>query len=163
MNKNNINSDKPTKLILGIGNEILTDDGIGPKLVSKLEKEDPIADIEYKNVFLGGLDILDLVRDYEKVVFIDAIKTKDGKPGTVYTYTPDDFKETLHLSNFHDTSFLTALELGKQLGIKLPEEIHIIAIEIVEDLIFSDQFSTEISRRFDYIYNSVNKLVTKLI
>ena len=91
------------------------------------------------------------------------MKTVNGIPGTVYYFTPDDFKETLHLSNFHDASFLTALELGKQLDISLPQEIHIIAIEIVEDLVFSDEFSPEIDKEIDNIYKTVRTLVEQYI
>jgi len=53
---------------------------------------------------VGGLEILELIRDYGSVIIIDAIKKKDGVPGTIYKLTPANFKETLHLSSFHDVS-----------------------------------------------------------
>ncbi len=150
-------------LIIGIGNDILSDDGIGPKMINRLIAEGRFPKTEKKNVFLGGLDILDLVRDYKKVVFIDAMKSMDGIPGTVYLFTPESFKETLHLSNFHDTSFLTALELGKQLKIPLPDKIYIIAIEIVEDLLFSDEFSPIIKSKQEDIYSEIQKLLSDIL
>ena len=54
--------------------------------------------------------------DYQKVIIIDAIKTKDGIPGTIYYLTPSNFKETLHISSFHDVSFLTALKVAEKLN-----------------------------------------------
>jgi hydrogenase maturation protease len=149
-------------LILGIGNEILTDDGIGPKLVKELQYGKSLTDFDLSTVFIGGLDILELIQGYEKVIFIDAIITNDGTPGTVYHFKPEDFKETLHLSNLHDANFLTALELGKKTGLKIPEEIHIIAIEIIEDRIFSDQFSPEIEMKFPGILETVLSLINSL-
>lgn len=146
-------------LILGIGNDILTDDGIGPKLVNELKSRKSLTDFDLSTVFIGGLDILELIQGYEMVIFIDAIMTNGGTPGTVYHFNPEDFKETLHLSNLHDANFLTALELGKKTGLKIPEEIHIIAIEIIEDRIFSDQFSPEIEMKFPGIFETVLSLI----
>lgn len=157
------NGELQNTLVLGIGNDILSDDGIGPKMINRILGEGKFAGVEMKNVFLGGLDILDLVRDYKKVIFIDAIKSQGGVPGSVYLFTPENFKETLHLSNFHDASFLTALELGKQLGMALPSEIYIIAIEIVEDLLFSDDFSPIIKSKQEDIYQEILVLLEGLI
>ena len=150
-------------LILGIGNEILTDDGIGPKLVNELQKKGFPGNIHFQNAFVGGLEILEIIGGYQNVVFIDAIITEKGKPGTVYHFTPDDFKETLHLSNLHDTNFLTALELGRKMNMPLPSEIHIIAVEIIEDHIFSNQFSPEIDSKYSLILNTVKNLIDNLI
>jgi len=154
---------KHPTIVLGIGNEILMDDGIGPKLVDLIQKQNPQKNVDYKKVFLGGLDILDLIRDYQKVIFIDAIKTRNGIPGTVYYFTHEDFKETHHLSNFHDSSFLNTLELGKKLGLSLPEEIHIVAIEIVEDMVFGKSFSPEIAKEINIIYQEVNQLINDIL
>jgi hydrogenase maturation protease len=149
-------------LILGIGNDILTDDGIGPRLVKDIQKYRNPGNIHFQNAFIGGLEILELIQGYKKVIFIDAIMTENGVPGTVYSFTPEDFKETLHLSNLHDANFLTALELGKRMDMQLPSDIHIIAIEVIEDRIFSDQFSHGISKKYPEIKESVRKLIRQL-
>ena len=149
-------------LVLGIGNEILTDDGIGPKLVEDLKKSDFPDHVKFQNAFIGGLEILEVIQGYAKVIFIDAIITKGGIPGTVYHFRPDDFRETLHLSNLHDVNFLTSLELGKKMNMSLPAEIHIIAVEVIEDRIFSDQFSPGISERYPQIQQTVSSLIHML-
>ncbi len=150
-------------LILGIGNDILTDDAIGPKIVRRLQGDLTYRNITFLTAATGGLEILEMIKDYKQVVIIDAIKTKDGIPGTVYYLTPDNFKETLHISSFHDVSFLTALELAKKLDIPVPSRIDIIAIEIVEDLTFSNAFSDEIAPKYDIIYKEILESVNKMI
>jgi len=150
-------------LILGIGNDILTDDGIGPKIVNDLKKEGFPDHVHFQNAFVGGLEILELIRGYEKVIFIDAIITENGLPGTVYHFKPEDFKETLHLSNLHDANFLVALELGKKMGMEVPCQIHIIAIEIVEDRVFSDKFSLDLQKKFPLIFDKVLSLINSFI
>ena len=149
-------------LVFGVGNEILTDDGIGPKLVKRLQKEYQQSGISYDTAFLGGMELLEYIQGYETVVFIDAIRTRNGIPGDVYHLGLSNFKETLHLSNVHDISFTTAFELGDKLGLKIPKQVHIIAVEIVEDLIFSNYFSTEIQKRFDEIYKEVCDFIENL-
>lgn len=151
------------KLILGIGNDILTDDGIGPKIVQALKKDIDRENITFMTAASGGLDILELIKDYQKVIIIDAIKTKDGIPGTIYYLTPANFRETLHISSFHDVSFLTALKVADKLDIHIPQEIDIIAIEIVEDLTFSSEFSKPIADKFESIYKEILESVTEMI
>ena len=142
-------------LVLGVGNEILTDDGIGPKLAYRLENDFQNPKIRFDTASLGGLELLEFIQGYQTVVFIDAIKTQNGIPGSVYYFTPSDFKETLHLSNLHDVSFLTALKFGEKVGMQIPDKIRIIAIEIIEDLVFSNSFSPEIEEKYEDIYEEV--------
>jgi hydrogenase maturation protease len=149
-------------LVIGIGNDILTDDGIGPRIVNDLKKDGFPPDIYFQNEFVGGLEILDVINGFDKVIFIDAIITETAQPGTVSHFTPDHFRETLHLSNLHDANFLVALELGRKMGFNIPEEIHIIAVEVVEDRVFNDQLSPEISGRYHDIFLNVNDLVRSL-
>ena len=150
-------------LILGLGNDILMDDGIGPKLCWEFKKR--ISDsknINFETAAIGGLELLELIRDYNKVIIIDAIKTKGGVPGDVYYLTPSSFKETSNISNLHDISFLTALELAKKLKINIPSEIHIIAIEIIQDLIFGNDFTEPLQARYEEIKEKVYVMVKEL-
>lgn len=154
---------KQKKMVLGVGNDILMDDGIGPKLVNILKEKNPLPDMEYQTTTLGGLDILEFINGYDWVVFIDAIKTKDGIPGSVYEYTPEDFQETLHLTNLHDISFLTAIELGKQLEMDVPSFMYIFAIEIIEDQVFGNEFTEPLQEKFDQIITQIDTRIQELV
>lgn len=148
-------------LILGVGNEILTDDGIGPRLVEDLRKESQDQNIEFATACVGGFEIIELLRGYDQAVLIDAIRTKDGIPGAVYLFGPDDFRETLHLSNLHDISFITALKLGEKLGFELPSDIRIIGIEIIEDEVFSVEFTQPLQERYPEILQEIRDYLTQ--
>jgi len=150
-------------LVLGIGNDILTDDGIGPKLVGELRKMDFPADITFKTASVGGLEILEMISGFSRVFLIDAIRTKNGKPGTVYFLPAEDFSETQNLTNLHDVNFLTALELGNRLNFQIPGEIMIIAVEIVEDLEFSEDLSPALKKRYPDILSKVNKFLLEAL
>jgi len=144
-----------TILVLGIGNDILSDDGIGPRIVQQLEKENFPSPIVFQTATLGGLEILELITGYNEVIIIDAIKTRGGIAGTIYYLTPENFEETLHLTNLHDINFLNALKLGRTLNMEMPERIEVIAIEIVEDLEFSENFSPKIQEKYPEILEEV--------
>lgn len=146
---------KGKSLILGVGNDILTDDAIGPKVTKTLQERSPLPGVDYETTMLGGLEILEFIVGYDRVVFIDAIKTKGGVPGDVYEFTTDDFKETHNLSNLHDISFLSALELGKTLKYKIPEDIYIFGVEIVEDLVYSNDFTPPVAARYEEIVEEI--------
>lgn len=149
-------------MILGVGNEILMDDGIGPKIVKRLAREFSSDSVEYQTAGLGGLELVELIQGFQKVIFIDAIKTGQGQAGDVYFYTPADFKETLHLSNLHDISFLQALELAKQMNLDIPADIRIIAIEIVEDRVFGEELTSELQKKYEQIYHSIKEYLESI-
>ncbi len=156
-------SKKTETLVLGIGNDILTDDGVGPKLCDFLKEKYKNKPIQFEKLNIGGLEILEFIQGYKTVIFIDAIKTVNGQIGDVYLYTPNSFKETLHLSNLHDTNFITALELGKSLDFKIPKNMYILAIEIKEDMIFSEYFTEELAVKYDEIKQKVVTMLNELI
>jgi len=150
-------------LILGLGNDILTDDGIGPQLVRDLGKIFESPDIQFNTACCGGLEIMEYIKGYKKVVFIDAIRTRNGKPGDVYYFIPSDFQETSNLSNLHDVSFLTAIKLGTTLELGLPDDLHIIAIEIFEDIEFSNEFSPILKERYPEILDKSSVIINQII
>ena len=150
-------------LILGLGNDILTDDGIGPRLVRDLAQKIVNPYVHFDTAACGGLEIMEYIKDYKKVIFIDAIRTQNGEPGDVYYFIPSDFQETSHLSSLHDVNFLTALALGNTLDLDLPIDLHIIAVEIVEDLEFSEEFTLPLKERYHRILEEVAIIVSRIL
>jgi hydrogenase maturation protease len=112
---------------------------------------------------VGGLEILEYISGYKKIIFIDAIKTIEGKPGDVYLYTPENFKETSNLSNLHDASFITALRIGRKIGIEVPEQIYIIAIEVKEDMVFGEDLSKELGSKLEEVKKKVINYFLSLV
>ncbi|MCU0461437.1 MAG: hydrogenase maturation protease [Bacteroidales bacterium] len=149
-------------LILGIGNDILTDDGIGPRLVRDLAQMNINPNFGFDVAGCGGLEIMEHIKGYDKVIFIDAIRTRTGKPGAVYYFIPSDFRETSHLSNLHDLNFLTSLKLGEILELGLPSDLHIIAVEILEDMVFGEELTFPLKNEYPRILRKVVSLIKKI-
>ena len=160
--KEKIVTDKKT-LILGLGNEILSDDKIGPVLVHDLSQRISGANVSFRTAASGGLEIMELIRNYEKVVFIDAIHTRKGEPGDVYYFEPAEFMETSHLSSLHDIDFLTAIRLGHLLGVDLPVDLHFIAVEIIEDREFSEEFTRPLKEKYPQILEEITEKISQIL
>jgi len=136
--------DNVKTLILGLGNPILSDDGIGPRIAGELEgKLD--GNVTVMESSLAGLNLLDLLVGYDRAIIIDSIQTQGGKIGTIYRLNLDSFKFTRHAASTHDVNLATALELGKRLGLALPQKIDILAIEVADTGRFSEECTLEVA------------------
>ena len=133
-------------LVLGMGNPILSDDGIGIHVARALEGRVNQQGVTVTETSMGGLNLLDLLVNFDRVIIIDAIQTVGGKVGQVYRLEPEVFNTTRHASSPHDVNFATALELGKKLGLALPRQIDIFAIEVADVTTFSEKCSPEVER-----------------
>jgi hydrogenase maturation protease len=133
-------------LVLGMGNTILTDDGVGCRVAQQLEQKlKGRPDITVKETSLSGLSLLDELAGYERLIIIDAIQTQDGNPGHIYRLSPDDFK-TGRMAVIHDLGLISTLELGHKLGMQMPGEVVIFAIEAKDMVTFSEKLSPEVKK-----------------
>jgi hydrogenase maturation protease len=133
-------------LILGLGNPLRCDDGVGNKVAQILGKEIDDSEITVIETNAVGLGLLDLLKDYQRAIIIDAIQTREGKPGQVHRLNLQDLG-TLHYSpTTHDVDLATAVELGTKLGLSLPREITIFAIEVADIATFSEECTPQIER-----------------
>jgi hydrogenase maturation protease len=131
-------------LILGLGNPILSDGGVGPRIARELEgKLDE--NVTVTEASLAGFNLLDLLVGYDRAIIIDAIQTAGGRVGRIYRLDLDAFKTTRHAVSTHDIDLATALELGEKLGLNLPRKIDILAIEVAETSHFSEECTPEVA------------------
>ncbi|MFX1546663.1 MAG: hydrogenase maturation protease [Promethearchaeota archaeon] len=129
-------------LVLGIGNELAGDDIIGIIAVREVAKIGP-ADVDYKQLSTGGLQVLETMLGYDKVLIVDSIETNSLKK-RILRLTSEDLNKATFLASPHDINFPTALEIGrKSLPELMPKMIKIIGIEIPVQENISDQVSEE--------------------
>ncbi len=133
-------------LILGLGNSILSDDGVGPQVAKELEGRLDPQEVTVLEGSLGGLSLLDLLAGYDRAIIIDAIETIGGKAGQIYCLDVAALDATRHVASPHDVNFATALELGKKLGIALPQKIDIFAVEVTDTGTFGEKCTPEVQK-----------------
>jgi hydrogenase maturation protease len=129
-----------------MGNPLLSDDGVGLSVAAELKSRLDQSDVTIMETSVAGLSLLDLLVGYDRAIIIDAIQTVDGKAGQIYRLDPEAFDTTRRTISPHDVNFTTALEFGKKLGLPLPQEIVIFAIEASDVSTFSEKCTPEVTR-----------------
>ena len=137
-------------IVIGLGNPILTDDGVGVKVAYELE--DILAnswpDVTVTEASAGGLRLMELMLGYDRAIIVDAFTNGSNTPGKMHRMTLDDLRAispTQHSASAHDTTLVTALDAGKALGMHLPDEVVIYAIEVENLINFSDEPTTAVA------------------
>lgn len=139
-------STRVKKLVLGVGNPILTDDGVGIFVARELKKLN-LPGVEIEELPASGLELLDMVVGYDKVIIVDAIRTKGGAPGDFYTLTEDDFIRSVHGASPHGINIPTALAMGRRIvPEKMPSELIFVAVEVEDIENVSDKMTPKVAK-----------------
>ena len=133
-------------LVLCLGNEVLSDDAFGPIIADRLrllEREDDDVEIIYAPS--AGLSLLELLEDRVAVLIVDTIITNAAPPGTLHHFSIGAQAPTRGLINSHEVNLPTALELGRQLGYAMPEDIQVVAVEAMDVLTLSQKLTPPVT------------------
>ncbi len=115
-------------LILGLGNELLSDDAVGI-LAARVLKERLRDKAEVVESSLSGMALLDLLIGYERAILIDAVKTGRTPPGTISELSPADLGAVAAPSP-HYAGLPELIATAQALNLNFPKEIKIFAIEV---------------------------------
>jgi hydrogenase maturation protease len=117
-------------LVLGLGNELLADDGVGLFIIRELSKEYK-GQAELVECTVSGLALLEYFIGFEKAIIVDAIHTGKQPAGTIYELVPADLGE-VYAPSPHYTGLPEMMALAKQLELQFPADIKIFAMEIAD-------------------------------
>jgi len=119
-------------IVLGVGNPILSDDGVGIHVARELGAKG-LPGVTVEELPAGGLELLDLVLDHDIAVIVDAIQTTGGTPGHIHELEEKDFERAVHGSSPHGINIATALALGRRIvPERMPHTVKYIAIEAAD-------------------------------
>jgi hydrogenase maturation protease len=141
-------------LVLGMGNPILSDDGFGLVVAERLLALPLPAGAEVIQSEVAGLRLLELMRDFDKVIIVDALKS-DRTPGDIVRFEGTDFQGGHRYGSAHSIGLATALELGEKLGYKMPAEIVAFAVEAEDVETFGEQLSQPVEAACDTVVGLV--------
>jgi hydrogenase maturation protease len=152
-------------LIVGLGNPILGDDGVGWRVVEEVSRRSgiPLGDaplpglsppkpdpVTIERYSLAGLSLMERLIGFDRVILIDSLNTQRHPPGEVVHFTLADLDDLTygHSASAHDVSLKSALNLGRRMGEPLPEDrhIHVVAIEAEHVYDFKEELSPHIVR-----------------
>lgn len=156
-------------LIIGLGNPILGDDGVGWKVAQEVERRLPPSlalppfsaelrgkwggteggSIAVECFSLAGISLMEHMLGYQRVILIDSLNTGQYAQGEVVTFSLDSLEDLLHghSASAHDLSLKGALKLGRSMGADLPrdEDIQVVAIEAAHVYDFTEELTPEIA------------------
>ena len=151
----NVKEGKMRTLILGVGNPILTDDGIGIKVAQKIKEEKPHLEvIETSEAAIFMLDLM-VMAECDKLIIIDSIKTEQGRPGELYKFEIADLKPAKDFSSSHGVDIATVFELGQKAGYSMPKYISIYAVEIKDNTTFGEECTDKIRGKIPFIARQI--------
>ena len=116
--------------VLGVGNPIMTDEGIGVVLVRHLEGQAArFPMVDFLDVGTAGMKLLHILADYRKVVFVDCAFMQT-EPGTLKRFTLEGVSSVKEVPNFslHEGDLLQILRKARALEL-CPAEVVIFGIE----------------------------------
>lgn len=143
-------------LILGCGNLLLKDEGIGVHLVEALKQKDLPENVTIIDGGTAGFDLISFIQQAEKVVIVDAVKA-GGEPGDIYCFGPEDFETENSLkTSLHDINLKGIFRIIRKIG-SLPN-IKIIGVEPQEIA-----YGTELSPKLKEMLPKISKIVLKEI
>lgn len=136
-------------LVLGVGNPIRRDDGVGPiaaRFAGNALTSDERLAVEVRALDSGGWNLIPEIEGFDGLIIVDAYFGADSKPGRVRTHRANDFAaaerppDSAHLIGLSD-----ALRLSKNLGYHTPSLIGAVTVDVGEScMTFGEGLSPEI-------------------
>ncbi len=131
-------------LILGLGNPVRHDDGVGNRIAQILKDKIENPEVTVSETTTFGFALLDYLAGYERVIIIDAVQTEGGKVGQIYRLSLQDIATPNTSFETHTVSLATILELGTRLEMSMPKEVVIFAIEVADVTSFEETLTSEV-------------------
>jgi hydrogenase maturation protease len=117
-------------LVLGIGNDILGDDGVGIHIARAIASRIDNSDVTVEETGAAGLSLLERIKGYERLIIADAILTHDTEVGKIHRLTLKDLAQTNDSVTPHEAALRTTLEIGNNLfpG-EMPHDVVVFAVQ----------------------------------
>jgi len=157
-------------LVLGLGNDLFGDDGVGLEVVKRLRKEclndmdssdsiaTPLGPVDLVASTCTGLAILDLILGYDRLFIIDTIKQPHPQTGRVRVLKEKDLRAVPGPSP-HYVSFNQVLEIGRAAGLPVPQELTIIAVEAKDIYHLGEALSPEMKASLPGIIKHIKSIL----
>ncbi len=111
-------------LILGVGNVLLRDEGVGIHTIHALEKESLPSGVDLLDGGTGGFHLVSWLEEYERIVMIDAT-LDDNPPGTIRVIHPHYASDFPPLMSAHEIGLRDMLDVMQLTG-TMPEVLLVV-------------------------------------
>jgi hydrogenase maturation protease len=133
-------------LVVGLGNPILGDDGVGWRVIDVLDQIEH-EEASLQQACVGGVSLMELLVGYRRAIIVDAIIDPESEPGSVWCkpLAAVETRVASHLDSTHDAPLPAAIEAGRAMGADLPSDIEVVGIVIERGDVFGEELSDAIA------------------
>lgn len=142
-------------VIIGLGNSILSDDSVGIRAARLIGLRLNDSDVSTAEAPSGGIDLAETMEGYERAIIIDSMKTGLFPPGHIEAFGPTALGTTRNTYSTHQGSLETAVEAGRLLGMRLPSDITVFGIEVLDTETFSESLTPLIDGKLESIADEI--------
>jgi len=146
-----VNPKRPV-VVLGLGNPLMGDEGIGVHLIERLAASgEQYPSVDFIDAGTGGLSVLHLLDGRRKAIIIDCA-FMDEPPGAIRRFTPEDVRsrKVLAHQSLHEADLIRIIEMARQLG-QAPEQIVIFGIQPEQVRAGSELSRTLVEKTDEYV------------
>ena len=147
-------------LVLGMGNTLVGDDGVGVAIVERLGRSNTAGDVSYEATSVSGIALLETICGYDRVIVIDTIRKAKPITGTVHVFKVEDLRSVPGPSP-HYVSFPQMIEIGRRAGLDMPVDITVIGIEAEDMWVLNEGLSHELERCVPEITERIKEMVAR--
>ncbi len=147
-------------VVVGLGNDLLGDDGVGPAVVRDLAARGLGKDVELREAAAGGLRLLELLEGFTRAILIDACESPIA-PGTIRVMPLEAAALGMPGACGHGIRLDEAIALGRALGVRLPAEVVCIGVAVADTHTFREGLSPEAAGAVEAVARKVLELVEK--
>jgi len=156
---NEKNNGTPQVLVLGIGNVLMGDEGVGVHVARRLEGIELPENVRCLDGGTGSFQLLEPMQQARRVVLVDAT-IDDNPPGTLRRLTPRFSSEYPATLTAHDIGLKDLLDAAYLMGEHL--DVTLFAISIAEPQGVGMELSVTVAERLDEITETIRKDIIAL-
>jgi hydrogenase maturation protease len=129
---------RPNALVLGLGNDLVADDGFGPVVARECKQELRLRPgVAVEEAAVAGLRLLDVLAGYSRALILDVVQTGRVPPGTLLEWPLPASAAGRTLGGSHQCDLL--------LGFTLPEEVSLLVAEASDLQTIREELSPEVA------------------
>ena len=141
--------------IIGLGNEMLSDDGLGIRVVRELKNRLGNRSVAFEELSVGGLQLFDYLAGTEECIIVDAIKTGTQPAGTLLRFVQTADSEPVTLSSSHQIDLGQILGLARFMGASLPKRLTVYGIEADDITTFRESCTEQVSKAIPKLVDAI--------
>jgi hydrogenase maturation protease len=145
----------PDTIVVGLGNPILGDDGVGWRVIDELEARAGSAapgatwptGVTLDRVCVGGVALMERLTGFQRAIIVDAILEPEERPGAVWRRPLSEVvtRTASHLDSTHDATLPAAMAAGRLMGASLPDDVDVVGITITRADVFGEKLSRPVA------------------